>query len=325
MTVWAFLPGVSVQGHPVEGQSCWMEDFPKSQGTLCFIGEVVDVSFWFQEMFFPRTTLGRWATPQVSRRCATDCIVGHIVSVLAANAEKMEKHLPRLWALLPLKELLVAFCINTMGQEEAAPKTGVTGDEPVATELQTALTCFDQKSGERLEFCSRCHVVRCQTFRLMREMWRPESSAWKQKETVEGMTRYDKRSSWEGTVAYGQSKVFWFDYVDKAGAPGTTGGAVESLWKDHFCVLFYFVSFEGLSNWNQETLNFLDFRESEPLSVPNSSFRSATTSCSAKTREMAKCSPPRSEVGCSYERAVSFFQVECSQLTRTHEKGSGNV
>lgn len=84
------------------------------------------------------------------------------MSVLAANAEKMEKHLPRLWGLLPLKELLVAFCINTMCQEEAAPKTGVTGDEPVATELQTALTCFGQKSGEKLEFCSRCPMSNIQ-------------------------------------------------------------------------------------------------------------------------------------------------------------------
>ena len=33
-----------------------------------------------------------------------------------------------------------------MGQEEAAPKTE---DEHVVTELQTALTCFDQKSGQR--------------------------------------------------------------------------------------------------------------------------------------------------------------------------------
>lgn len=38
------------------------------------------------------------------------------------------------------------FSINTMGQEEAAPKTE---DEHVVTELQTALTCFDQKSGQR--------------------------------------------------------------------------------------------------------------------------------------------------------------------------------
>ena len=255
------------------------------------------------------------------------------VSVFAANADKMKKHLPPLWALCFLWKscwYLVAFSINTMGQEEAAPKTG---DEHVVTELQTALTCFDQKSSQRKDgiLLTLSNVIkhpgswcgRCGGLKVLHET---------RTKTIEGMTSaLHERAQWHICMK-GSLLICWrVKSVLNTLTRQVLLVQQEVQWrafeKTIFCwigfqfVLFCFV-WGILSSCNQEALDSSEFfRELECLSVSNSWFRPATTSCSAKTREMAKCSLPRSEVGCSYERAVSFFHhVECFQLTRKHMK-----